>query len=60
MIECTVKDLLDYCFNDFVKINGAVTEYDGPMLEVPYRLINRRVMGISVTVEEHVKLIIKI
>lgn len=61
MIECKVKDLLDYCYNDFIKIIDKVTEYDGAIRDVPYRLINRRVIGISVTAEkEYVKLVIKI
>ena len=56
-----VKELLDNCYNDFVKIIGRVTDYDGPIKEVPYRLINREVIGVSVTAEEaYVKLVIKI
>lgn len=56
-----VKELLDNCYNDFVKIIGRVTDYDGTIQDVPYRLINREVIGISVTTEEeHVKLVIKI
>ena len=61
MIECRVKELLDYCYNDFVKIIGRVTEYDGTVQDVPYKLLNRRIVGISVTAErEYVKLVIKI
>lgn len=56
-----VQELLDNCYNDFVKIIGKVTEYDGAIKDVPYRLINREVIGISVTAEAtYVKLVIKL
>lgn len=61
MNACNVKDMLDYCLNDFVKIIGRVTEYDGTVNDVPYRLLNRKIIGISVIAEkEYVKLVIKI
>ena len=56
----SVIELLNYCFNDYVKIIGKVTEYDGAIKEVPYRLINCEVIGISVTWEDYTKLVIKL
>ena len=53
-----IKELLDNCYNDFIKIIGKVIVYDGPIKEVPYGLINHEVIGISVTVEDRVKLVV--